>query len=43
VLTPRTPAFSPARRGSRLAQPKGGHEVDHALAQLKKLGYTKGS
>ncbi len=26
-----------------LAQPKGGHEVDHALAQLKKLGYTKGS
>jgi hypothetical protein len=26
-----------------LAQPKGGHEVDHALAQLKKLGYTEGS
>jgi hypothetical protein len=26
-----------------LAQPKGGHEVDQALAQLKKLGYTKGS
>ena len=26
-----------------LAQPKGGHEVDHALAQLEKLGYTKGS
>jgi hypothetical protein len=26
-----------------LAQPKGGHEVDHALTQLKKLGYTKGS
>ena len=25
------------------AQPKGGHEVDQALAQLKKLGYTKGS
>jgi hypothetical protein len=24
-------------------QPKGGREVDHALAQLKKLGYTKGS
>jgi len=25
------------------AQPKGGHEVDQALADLKKLGYTKGS
>jgi hypothetical protein len=24
-------------------QPKGGRELDHALAQLKKLGYTKGS
>ena len=24
-------------------QPKGGREIDHALAQLKKLGYTKGS
>lgn len=23
--------------------PKGGRELDHALAQLKKLGYTKGS
>ena len=23
--------------------PKGGHELDHALSQLKKLGYTKGS
>jgi hypothetical protein len=22
-------------------QPKGGREIDHALAQLKKLGYTK--
>jgi hypothetical protein len=26
-----------------LAQPKGGREVDQALAQLKKLGYTKGT
>jgi hypothetical protein len=24
-------------------QPKGGREIDHALAQLKKLGYTTGS
>jgi hypothetical protein len=23
--------------------PKGGHEIDHALTQLRKLGYTKGS
>jgi hypothetical protein len=28
---------------SSLAAAKGGREVDHALTQLKKLGYTKGS
>jgi nucleoid-associated protein YgaU len=28
---------------TKLGNAKGGHEVDDALSQLKKLGYTKGS
>ena len=28
---------------NKAVQPKGGREIDHALAQLNKLGYAKGS
>jgi hypothetical protein len=48
AVLPRLAKFTSPKAAIRflskgLAQAKGGHEVDHALSQLKKLGYTKGS
>ena len=43
LVTFTSPKAAIAFLSKGLAQPKGGREVDHALAQLKKLGYTNGS
>jgi hypothetical protein len=45
---PKLAAFTSPKKAiaflnKRLGNAKGSHEVDHALDQLKKLGYTKGS